>query len=174
LTQIDDQAAAYDAPLIGALLRLPWETVRKRMLEGLHERGFDDISAAHLVILQYPGPNGLRPSELAERSRMSKQAVNYLLGQMERLGYIARREHAGSARFKYIELTERGVEAVRVKREIVLAVEADWERTLGPERFALLREMLIELQSDDERPVDATTSAGWTDGGTRRLVAAPR
>ena len=76
-------------PLIGALLRMPWEAVQKRMLERLHERGFDDLDAAHLTVFSYPGPQGARPSELAARLRMSKQALNYLLGQLERLDYLS-------------------------------------------------------------------------------------
>ena len=78
--------------LIGALLRVPWEAVRERMLRGLHEDGFDDLVAAHLNVLQYPGPENRRPSDLAAETRMSKQAMNYLLGQMELLGYIERRD----------------------------------------------------------------------------------
>ena len=50
------------------------------MLAALHERGFDDLDAAHLNVFQYPGPEGARPSELAARLRISKQALNYLLG----------------------------------------------------------------------------------------------
>src|ERR1700693_2025838 len=73
-------------PLIGALLRMPWEFVRRRMLERLHGAGFDDLEPAHLSVLQYPGPDGTRPSELAVRLGISKQALNYLLGQLERLG----------------------------------------------------------------------------------------
>src|SRR5215510_8094513 len=80
----------FGPPLIGALLRLPWEEVQRRMLERLHERGFDDLDAAHLTVFQYPGPQGARPSELAARLRMSKQALNYLLGELERLGYLER------------------------------------------------------------------------------------
>lgn len=129
---------------------MPWETVRARMLEGLHERGFTDLHAAHLAVLQYPGPNGLRPSELAERTRMSKQALNYLLGQMERLGYINRCEDPSNSRYKRIELTARGLEAVRTKRAIVLEVESQWERNLGKERFSQLRELLIELHGHSE------------------------
>ena len=52
-------------PLIGALLRVPWEAVQRHMLERLHERGFDDLDVAHLNVFQYPGPQGARPSELA-------------------------------------------------------------------------------------------------------------
>ncbi len=152
---MDELGIAYDGPLIGALLRMPWETVRTRMLEGLHERGFTDLHSAHLAVLQYPGPSGLRPSELAERTRMSKQALNYLLGQMEGLGYITRREDPLSPRFKRVELTKRGLEAVRAKRAIVLEVESQWERDLGPERFALLRELLIELQGHSGAPSEA-------------------
>ena len=63
-------------PLIGALLRVPWEAVQRRMLERLHDQGFDDLDAPHMNVFQYPGPHGARPSELAARLRMSKQAVN--------------------------------------------------------------------------------------------------
>ena len=39
---------------------------------------------------------------------MSKQALNYLLGQLERLGYLERRADPDDQRFKRIALTERG------------------------------------------------------------------
>ena len=60
-------ALPFGPPLIGALLRIPWEAVQRHMLQRLHERGFDDLDAAHLNVFQYPGPQGARPSELATR-----------------------------------------------------------------------------------------------------------
>ncbi len=148
MTPTDGQSTPYDdPPLIGALLRIPWETVRRRMIEGLHERGFTDLNAAHLAVLQYPGPSGLRPSELAERARMSKQALNYLLGQMERLGYIIRRDGTQVPGSRQVELTERGEQVAYAMRSIVGELERQWERDLGPERFAQLRELLVELQA---------------------------
>src|SRR6478672_3733769 len=89
-------------PLIGALLRFPWETVQRHMLERLHERGFDDLDAAHLNVFQYPGPQGARPSDLAARLRMTKQALNYLLGELERRGYLERRADADDLRSKRV------------------------------------------------------------------------
>src|SRR5262245_55893541 len=86
-----NSADAPGPPLIGALLRVPLDAVRTRMLERLHERGFTDLDPAHLPILQYPGPQGFRPSDLAARLRMSKQSVNYLLGELERRGYLERK-----------------------------------------------------------------------------------
>src|SRR3954467_2239983 len=78
-------------PLIGALLRAPWEAVQRHMLERLHERGFADFDAAYLNVFQDPGPQGARPSDLAARLRISKQALNHQLGQLEKLGYLERR-----------------------------------------------------------------------------------
>jgi DNA-binding MarR family transcriptional regulator len=132
-------------PLIGALLRFPWEEVQRHMLERLHERGFDDLDAAHLQVFQYPGPQDARPTELAARLRMTKQALNYLLGELERLGYLERRPDPDDLRSKRVVLTRRGKAVVRVIREAVGEVEASWAERLGAERFAELRALLLEL-----------------------------
>ena len=124
---------------------MPWEAVQRRMLEHLHERGFDDLDAAHLNVFQYPGPQGARPSELATRLRMSKQALGYLLGELERLGYLERRPDADDLRSKRVALTRRGESAIHVIREAVGEMETDWARQLGPNRFAQLRELLLDL-----------------------------
>jgi len=132
-------------PLIGALLRRPLQVVRENMLRRLHESGFDDLEAAHLVILQYPGPEGLRPSELAGRVGMSKQAVNYQLGQLERLGYLVREPDPDDQRSRRIGLTERGFAAIPVIRAAVVEVEGVWTRELGAEKFGTIRALLVEL-----------------------------
>lgn len=132
-------------PLIGALLRMPWDAVQRHMVECLQERGFADFDAAYLTVFQYPGPQGTRPSELATRLRMSKQAVNYLLGELERLGYLERHADPEDLRSKRIALTSRGVAAGMVIREAVAEMEALWAKQLGPKRFDELRSLLLEL-----------------------------
>jgi len=139
------EPSALGPPLIGALLRKPWEAVQSHMLRRLHENGCADFDAAYLPVFGYPGPQGARPSELAARLGMSKQALNYLLGSLERAGYIERRPHPDDARAKRIALTPRGLGAGRVIRDAVAEVETAWSELLGPERFAELRTMLEEL-----------------------------
>jgi DNA-binding MarR family transcriptional regulator len=137
--------------LIGALLRIPYEVVRDRMLSGLHERGYTDLVAAHLNLLLWPGPENQRPSELAIHTGMSKQALNYLLGQLEQLGYLTRRDDDTDQRSKRIHLTPRGQAAIKAIREIVQEVEAEWEQQLGPRKFAQLRDILMQLQRIEPR-----------------------
>ncbi len=144
-TQAAGPGSPAGPPLIGALLRRPLEVVRRHMLERLHESGFADIELAHLSVLQYPGPHGMRPSELAAQLRMSKQALNYQLGQLERLGYVERQQDPDDLRSKRIVLTPRGASIVPVIRAAVGEVEAVWSRQLGRDRFRELRDILIEL-----------------------------
>jgi DNA-binding MarR family transcriptional regulator len=144
-TKAPREAEPFGPPLIGALLRMPWEAVQRHMLERLHERGFDDFDAAYLNVFQYPGPQGARPSELAARLRISKQALNYLLGELERLGYLERRPDPEDLRSKRIALTGRGTSAIGVIREAVGEMEATWAQQLGPKRFAQLRNLLLDL-----------------------------
>jgi DNA-binding MarR family transcriptional regulator len=140
-----DPRSSVPPPLIGALLRVPWETVRERMLAGLHERGFTDLAAAHVDVWRYPGPENQRPLDLAIQTRMTKQALNYLLGQLEQLGYLTRETDPNDQRSKRVRLTPRGRAATRAIYEIVQDVEAEWERQLGPRKFGQLRGLLSEL-----------------------------
>src|SRR6266566_8564789 len=140
-TEVSPAESPFGPPLIGALLRRPVETVRQHMLERLHEHGFTDLEPSHLIVLQYPGPQGTRPSELAARLRISKQALNYQLGELERLDYLERRPDPDDLRSKRVALTPRGTSAIGVIREAVDEVEAAWAQQLGAKRFAQLRNL---------------------------------
>ena len=122
------------------------------MLERLHEQGFDDLDAAHLNVFQYPGPQGARPTELATRLRTSKQALNYVLGELERLDYLVRQPDPDDRRSKRVALTKRGTAAIHVIREAVAELETAWSKQLGPKRFAELRNLLLELNEAVSSP----------------------
>src|SRR6185436_5552490 len=94
-------------PLIGALVRRPAEAVHLRIVREAHAAGFTDLVPAHLAVLRYPGPNGRRPSELAAEVGTTKQAMNYLLGQLEQLGYVERRDDPDDLRSKRVHYTPR-------------------------------------------------------------------
>jgi DNA-binding MarR family transcriptional regulator len=76
---------------------------------------------------------------------MSKQAVNYLLGQLEARGYLTRTVDPEHLRSKRIVVTERGLATVPVIRGAVAEIEEEWSRLLGAKRFAQLRALLVDL-----------------------------
>lgn len=117
----------------------------RRMLQALHEQGFDDLDAPHLSVVLWPGPEGMRPSDLAARMRVTKQALNYLLGELERLGYLERRPDPDDGRARRIALTARGKSLVPVIRAAVADAEREWAAELGAARFEQLRNLLLDL-----------------------------
>ena len=81
------------------------------------------------------------------QTRMSKQALNYLLGQLEQLGYLTRETDNADQRSKRIRLTPKGHAAIKAIREIVQALEDEWGQELGPRKFAQLRRLLTQLSA---------------------------
>lgn len=139
--------------LIGVMLRVPAQTIQRRLIDGLNESGFPDLLLAHMPVLQYPGPNGCRPVELAQRAAMSKQAMNQLLQSLERLGYISRSDADDDGRARAVHFTKRGEAAWTRMWELLAAIEAEWRAALGAERFDLLKQLLGEVwQSELIRP----------------------
>src|SRR5436190_23325404 len=110
--------------LIGALLRVPAQAIHRRIIKELNDAGFDELRLPHMAVLQYPGPDGVRPSVLAERAGMSKQAMNQLLRSLERLGYITRQDAPEGGRARVVQLTERG-RAVWVLMAVLLVDVGD-------------------------------------------------
>ena len=136
---------AVPPPLMGALLRIPLDVLNRRVMEALHANGFDDLVIAHMPVLRYPGPDGRRPIDLAAEANMSKQAMNYLLGQLEDRGYLVRRPDPDDPRSKRVYLTERGDATGKAMRDAVREVEEEWAAALGGEDLERLREMLTRL-----------------------------
>jgi DNA-binding MarR family transcriptional regulator len=132
-------------PLIGALLRVPSQAIHRRLIRDLNAAGFAELSLPHMAVLQFPGPDGVRPSVLAERAGISKQAMNQLLGTLEGLGYIARSAlpHEGGARI--VRLTRRGHAACAKMADILRDIEREWTAELGPKRFGQLKALLALL-----------------------------
>jgi len=138
-------AKSLGPPLLGALLRMPVDEIRERMLGALHAKGFTDLIPAHLIVLRWPGPDGLRPVEIAAQSGMSKQALNYLLGQLEEGGYIERVDDPDDRRSKRVRVTKRGFDAGRAMRAEVTKIENEFARAYGEAELDEMRRVLTHL-----------------------------
>ena len=139
-------------PYVGALLRLCWQRVRTRMDEAIRAAGFTDLQDSHLPVFSYPPPDGVRPSELARRIRMSRQATNHIIGQLEALGYLERRAVEGSDR-RLVYMTERAWRVAETIFACLRAVQAEWAEEIGEERFGAFMAVLRYLAKEEGRGV---------------------
>jgi len=131
--------------LIGALLRVPAQAIHRRIINELNAAGFEDLRVPHMAVLQFPGPDGVRPGALAERAGMSKQAMNQLLKSLESLGYIVRSDAPDEGRARIVRLTQRGRACYTKIHEILRKIEREWSAELGPKRFRHLKEHLLRV-----------------------------
>jgi DNA-binding MarR family transcriptional regulator len=138
--------------LIGALLRVPAQAIHRRLVADLNKAGFDDLRLPHIAVLQYPSPDGCRPSELAERAGMSKQAMNQLLQSLEQLGYIQRSPDKEDGRARIVHFTKRGHAAWNKIYDILAEIEAEWRATLGDDHFAQLKGLLRQVWASNLVP----------------------
>ncbi len=128
--------------LIGALLRVPAQAIHRRIINELNAAGFDELRVPHMAVLQFPGPDAVRPGMLAERAGISKQAMNQLLRSLEALGYLERSNAAEEGRARIVRLTKRGRAAYAKIHEILRDIEREWSAELGAKPFTELKALL--------------------------------
>lgn len=134
-----------EMPALGSLLRMVYATHLRRAYEHATGGEFRDVTPAQFRLFRWPGMDGLRPSEVAQRNGLSRQAVNDLLGELERNGYVERRADPADARARLVTLTDRGDRLLRAAHRASTDIEAAWAERVGEERFAALRATLAEM-----------------------------
>lgn len=130
---------------VGALLRFAVDDVRARIYAGVVAAGFDDVRPAHVTLFRWPGPADRRPTEVAADAQISKQRVNDLLRDLERLGYLELYTDPTDSRARLIRLTDRGRRLHKTAVAIHAQIEDEWAEILGDRHFRQLREGLGRL-----------------------------
>ncbi|MCV6968537.1 MarR family winged helix-turn-helix transcriptional regulator [Mycobacterium bohemicum] len=136
-------------PTIPALVNLVAASGAPRLRAAFAAAGLDGIRPAQAVALVPLAAGGLHASDLADRLRVSRQAVAQGIASLERHGYVTRVTDPGDARARIIELTPRGRQALRVMRSNAVDLEKRWEEVLGPQRLGELRQSLQMLLSSE-------------------------
>ncbi len=141
------------SPYVGAMLRVVWQWVRDQLYAGVLAAGYDDLSAAHVGLWRYPGLDGLRPSQVADRVGITKQSVNDLLGHLERHGYLLRVPDSADGRARVIRLTSRGRRLEQTIYAEAGSAQLRIAEILGPQRFAHLHSSLELLTEQLAAPL---------------------
>ena len=106
------------------------------------------MRAPHGNVLQLLDAEGTSVSELARRAQITKQSMAELVAHLERHGYVERVPDPVDRRARLVRATARGAEVYAIAREVVAELEQRLVARLGPERFALLRELLDEVNAE--------------------------
>jgi DNA-binding MarR family transcriptional regulator len=142
---IPKQENEPDRRMLGALLRIPFQTIVARIENGLNARGFTDLRPAHFAIFQLIEPEGTRITDLAERAQITKQSMSALVDHVEACGYVERLPDPEDRRARIVRLTQKGQALDAAARQILAEAEAKWAEKLGEKRMAALKQTLRDL-----------------------------
>jgi DNA-binding MarR family transcriptional regulator len=117
-----------------------------RILATLHAAGFDDLTLAQCRIGQRLSPDGIRITDLAEQASVTKQTASALVDELERSGYVVRKQDPADARARLVTLSARGRRLCAAAAAELARVEAEWRDHIGAEAFAALNDALVALR----------------------------
>lgn len=132
-------------PQTGAMLRWAWDAWLDELMAQAAAAGFDDLRAVHRPILRDLLFDGQRPTQLATRLGLSKQAVNDILREFEAKGYITLEPDPDDLRAKRIVLTDRGWAFGKTVEQLSRAISGRWAAEVGHERYAVFEDVLKEI-----------------------------
>ena len=143
-TQTDSLRSYRNSRLYRPLART-LRVYNRRLIDGLHARGFIDFSPAFPALLSNLDVEGTRIGVLARRAGVTRQGAGQLLREIERCGYIERTASAEDARATVIRFTGRGRKLLTAVFELVEQIEAEFARELGATQFEHIRDGLLRL-----------------------------
>jgi len=96
------------------------------------------VSAAHVHITRHLSLKGSRPTDLAQRAGMSKQAMGDLVDQCEAWGLVAREPDPHDTRARLVRFTATGLAWLKAFEEAVSQAEAEFRVEVGAEIAAVV------------------------------------
>jgi len=117
------------------MLRIAWEQLYRELFDAVRDAGFADLREVHRPMVRYPPIDGLRPSQLAERLELSKQAVNDLLRDFESMGLITLERDPADGRARIIRFTDRGWHCYETAWAASHRIGERWAAEIGEERY---------------------------------------
>ena len=156
---------SMDSFRLVTLIRRLHQGIRAEIAEQVRAHGFDDITTSHIYVFQTPGPDGVRPTELARRTLMTKQAMNHLLVGLQSGGYLERAASPDDGRARVLRLTKKGRALTKVIQESASDIEHRWAEAIGSRR---MHDLVVALGELDVIGAGGTPS----DGSDRRTAEA--
>jgi DNA-binding MarR family transcriptional regulator len=130
---------------IGNLFRDGLGDFERELIGRLRDELGDVLRPTHNAVLRYLDEDGTRATVLARRSGLTRQALTQIIDDLERLGVVERREDPSDRRAKLVVYTDRGRTFFRRSRDVIDAIEAEYSRRLGRERYRALKDALADL-----------------------------
>lgn len=152
-SQEENEAAAFKKQLdtvkrsnFGQVLMKCARLYNEQAIELLRQRtGVEGIRLAHTHLFPHLDLEGTRLTHIAERMKMSKQAITPWIRELEALGIIERVPDPTDGRAKLIRFSQKGQQALLLGLDVLDSLRKDIEHELGSSIVSRLQGDLLHL-----------------------------
>lgn len=134
--------------------------VNRHVVEGLHARGYVDLSSTHTTLLSNIDLTGSTVTAAADRAGITKQAMGRLADELEDSGYIRVREDPKDARVRILQLTQTGRRLMLDSLEVMADLEHRYARSVGRDQLAAVLRGLAAFVEEEARSGADPDAAG--------------
>jgi DNA-binding MarR family transcriptional regulator len=141
----------------------------------LPEEGFYAPTATQIGLMSLLTPQGMRATELARRAQVTKQAVDQMVDQLERVGVLARVADPTDRRARLIRPTPYALRGYAASRRMLTEIHAEWRARLGDELYGQLERalaLLTRITPDPSRAARGPRRGRKRKGASRRPPSA--
>ena len=110
----------------------------------LKKEGWPAITRAQSLVFVNIGEGVTRPSEIAARVGVTRQAIHQTINEMVELGYLTLEPDPKDRRAKVVVYTEKGEKVGGAAAHALKEIESSLSHRIGTDRVGALREALAQ------------------------------
>jgi DNA-binding MarR family transcriptional regulator len=145
LTGKPPSAAPGPDPNIVLMLEIPVKVMDAAIYPLLAANGHHAIRPAHAKVFESIQREGSRVTDMAAAVSLTKQAMQYLVDDLETLGYVERFADPVDRRAKLVRLTAAGRTVLKLATQSMADTEREWRDRMGAANMDQLRRQLARL-----------------------------
>ncbi len=119
----------------------------------LRQKGWPTITRAQSMVFVNIGEGVTRPSEIASRVGVTRQAIHQTINELVQLGFLKLEPDPADRRAKVVVFTETGARIGRDAVDALLQIEQALSNRIGAAQVKALREALTQPWGEPYRPV---------------------
>lgn len=119
----------------------------------LKQQGWPAITRAQSLVFVNIGEGVTRPSEIASRVGVTRQAIHQTINEMVELGYLTLQPDPTDRRAKVVVYTEQGERVGAAAVSALRDIENSLSTRIGSDRVVALRDALGQEWGDPFQPV---------------------
>ena len=123
-------------------------------IEQITKNGFKDFKISYMPVIMNIDMNGTRNNELANCSKMTKQAMSKIVKELQKKGYISAKTDPTDKRGVIFTLTTRGKDFITTARKCIAELMNEYRKEFGKKNFDYVMNKLINIIEHNDKKLN--------------------